>query len=78
MNDNINRLEKIAVALKELKDEVIFIGGSCSQFYVDDPELFDFRPTLDVDLIVQVYTYSEYDKLSKKLTSLGFLHDTTD
>jgi len=75
--DNISRIEVVADGLKELADDVIFIGGACAQFYVTAPELRDYRQTKDVDCIIKIYTYSEYEKYSSRLRGLGFKHDTS-
>jgi len=56
----------------------IFIGGACTQFYVEDPSLHDFRPTNDIDCIVKVYSYKEFDVCSEELRKLGFAHDTSE
>ena len=34
---NITMLQTIADGLKELKDEMVFIGGSVAELYVNDP-----------------------------------------
>jgi hypothetical protein len=73
--DNISRIEFIAEGLKDLGQEVIFIGGACVQFYVPKPELMDFRSTEDVDCIVKITTSVEYAKLSERLRRLGFVND---
>ena len=75
--NNIDRIEIISNALKDLNDEVIFIGGSCIQFYVENPEIINFRPTVDIDFTIKVYTYPDFNKFNKDLSSLGFVNDTS-
>jgi hypothetical protein len=48
---NITILQTVADGLKELKDELVFIGGSVAELYANDPAASDIRPTLDVDCI---------------------------
>ena len=51
-NTLINRLAtvKVAKALGELCDEVVFVGGAMVSLYIDDPHAEDIRPTKDIDL----------------------------
>jgi hypothetical protein len=46
--NNIDRLDIIATGLNEFAEQSIFIGGACTQFYVSNPELRDYRPTRDI------------------------------
>jgi hypothetical protein len=75
--NNIAMIEQVANALADLKDKVVFVGGSVAELYADFPEISDIRPTVDVDCIVdiQVCTYFDYSKLEEKLRKLGFQDD---
>jgi len=42
-------IETIANALCDLREKVVFVGGSVAELYADFPELSDIRPTTDVD-----------------------------
>ena len=77
---NMAMIEHIAHALGDLKEKMVFVGGSVAELYADFPEIADIRPTLDVDCLVdvQVNTYLEYSKLEDKLRALGFQNDTSD
>ena len=77
---NISMIEKIAIALGDLREKMIFVGGSVAELYADFPEISDIRPTLDVDCVVdvQISTYLDYSKLEDKLRALGFQDDTSD
>jgi len=72
-------VERIAQALGDLKEKMIFVGGSVVELYADFPEISDIRPTLDVDCVVdvQINTYLDYSKLEDKLRGLGFQNDTS-
>ena len=54
-------VKQIADALGDLKEKMVFVGGSVAELYADFPEVSDIRPTLDVDCLVdvQVSTYVE-------------------
>ena len=77
---NIAMVERIAQALGDLKEKMIFVGGSVAELYADFPEISDIRPTLDVDCVVdiQINTYLDYSKLEDKLRVLGFQNDTSN
>ncbi len=78
MSENLERLEVIVVGLKEMAKDAIFIGGACTQFYVENPDLTDIRPTKDVDCIVQISTPVEFARFSEKLRLLGFSNDMSE
>lgn len=76
--NNVAMIEQIANALGELKNKMVFVGGSVAELYADFPEISDIRPTLDVDCIVdiEICTYVDYIKLEEQLRTLGFQNDT--
>ena len=74
---NIAVVAEIAVALKELKDQVIFVGGSVVSLYTDDPAADDIRPTADIDITVKLMNQGNYLQMQKRLSSLGFKLDMT-
>jgi len=77
---NIDKVQIVAQALGELKEQVVFIGGSVVELYADIPEISDIRPTIDVDCIVgqQINTYLDYSNLEENLRKLGFINDTSE
>jgi hypothetical protein len=68
----------VALRLGDLKDEVVFVGGSILGILIDDPAGTPVRPTDDVDVVIDVASRPAYDALSRKLLSLGFQPDTSD
>jgi len=76
MSSNIEKVQIIAQALGELKDQVVFVGGSITELYADNPELSDIRPTIDVDCVIDLVSYLDYGKLEELLRNLGFQNDT--
>lgn len=80
MTGNIDRVQIVARALGEIKEQVVFVGGSVVELYADNPELSDIRPTIDVDCVtdLQIYTYLDYSKLEQKLRNLDFHDDTSE
>lgn len=51
-NSRLNRIatEKIASALGDLNDQVVFVGGAVVSLYIDDLAADDARPTKDIDI----------------------------
>jgi hypothetical protein len=73
---NLTRIKGVANALVDLKDDIAFVGGATVSLYADHPEQTDTRPTDDIDVLIEIATYSAYTKLQEKLTVLGFALDT--
>jgi predicted nucleotidyltransferase len=70
--DILARLVRAVQLLGDLSDEFIFVGGSVVPVLVTDEAAPDARPTVDVDVVVQVFTRSEYHNIEKRLAKVGF------
>lgn len=71
---NIIRIQAVANALKELKEQVVFVGGATVSLYADRP-VHDIRPTDDIDVIIEVLNYSQRQLLEERLREIGFTND---
>ena len=72
----IEMLESAATALGPLVDgDVVFVGGATIALWITDQAASDFRPTDDVDVIVEVASRSEYYQFEGRLRELGFVND---
>lgn len=73
-NTLINRaiIKKIAVALGELNDKVIYVGGATVSLYINDPAADDVRPTKDVDISIKVASIFELENIRELLRKKGF------
>lgn len=73
-NQIINRKAtiKVARALGELNQEVVFVGGAMVGLYIDDQAAEDIRPTKDLDLTFQITTASKLEAIRELLTQKGF------
>lgn len=60
-------LQTVANGLGELKDEMVFVGGSVAELYANNPAASDIRPTLDVDCVVELSSKTAHAKLEEKL-----------
>lgn len=67
-------VETVSKALGDLCDRFVFIGGTLLELLVTDPTVSDFRPTTDVDLIVEAVTYGAYAAVEQLLSDRGFPH----
>ena len=72
MNQNIEMIDEVSILLKELTEKVVFVGGAITSLLITDPAISDVRPTKDVDVIVEVTSYTEYSKLEETLRNKGF------
>src|SRR5688500_2524595 len=72
--DNVSRIRVVREALGDIRNEVVFVGGSTVSFYADR-ETFEVRETDDVDVIIEVLTYPDHAKFEEKIQKLGFSPD---
>lgn len=75
---NIEVIETIATALKELNEEVVYVGGAVVGIYINDPAADDIRPTKDVDISLSVASLSELEEIRVKLEERGFTQAAED
>src|SRR5690554_1083215 len=69
----VSMLKAVADALGPLRDDVVFVGGCTTSLFLDDEfTIAQVRFTDDVDLIVNVTTYLEFQSLRDQLCQLGF------
>lgn len=72
---SVELLETAAAALDELLVEVVFVGGATIELWITDPGAPPTRPTLDVDVVVEVATRTAFYEFEAKLRSRGFRED---
>lgn len=70
-------LQIVANGLGDLRNEVVFVGGSVAELYADNPAASDIRPTTDVDCVVELSSRSKHAKLEEDLRAKGFKNDTS-
>jgi len=74
---NITMLQTVANGLGDLKDEMVFVGGSVAELYVSNAAASDIRPTLDVDCVVELSSKTAHAKLEEELRAKKFANDTS-
>jgi hypothetical protein len=79
-NTLINRIatEKIAHALGELNEKVVYVGGAVVSLYIDDPSADDVRPTKDIDISLEIASVGELEALREILIQKGFSQSPED
>ncbi|CAN5517011.1 hypothetical protein BH09BAC4_BH09BAC4_33460 [soil metagenome] len=75
---NLVRLRAVASALAELNEKVVFVGGATVSLYATDSAAVESRPTDDIDVVIEVATYAEFNsQINSRLLQLGFINDIT-
>jgi predicted nucleotidyltransferase len=69
---------KVAKALGELNEKVIYVGGAVVSLYVTDPAAEDVRPTKDIDITLEIASYKELEELRQQLIQKGFYQSHED
>jgi predicted nucleotidyltransferase len=74
---NLGVIRKVAIALGELNDRVVFVGGATVSLYINDPAAEDIRPTKDIDISLEILSLGELEKLRIQLIEKKF-YQTSD
>lgn len=74
---NVPKVELIARALGELREQLVFVGGCAVDLLLTDAAAAPARVTYDVDLVAQVAALTDYHKLEEAFVRLGFKRDTS-
>ncbi|WP_338667321.1 hypothetical protein [Pseudodesulfovibrio methanolicus] len=68
----VDKIVLAAQLLGDMVEEVVFVGGAAAGLLVNDPAITDVRPTLDVDVVIEVATRGEYYAVEERLRERGF------
>jgi hypothetical protein len=77
-NQNVERIIAVAHQLGDLLQNVVFAGGAVTGLLITDPAFPDVRPTIDIDVIVEVITLTGYYRLQQRLREKGFQESMED
>lgn len=72
MSNNNDKLALIADALGDLCGRVVFVGGCVAQLYAESEAAEEVRPTDDVDCVVDLSSYSDYNRFAEQLRLRNF------
>ena len=73
---NIIRIKAVNNALGDLRYKFVFVGGATVSLYADRMAE-EARPTVDVDVLVELWSRWDYAELEEKLRKIGFVNDTS-
>ncbi|WP_338668068.1 hypothetical protein [Pseudodesulfovibrio methanolicus] len=71
----VDRVVEVALLLGDLAGQCVFVGGAATGLLLTDPATPNVRPTLDVDVIVELTTTGELYRLQDALRARGFMED---
>ena len=69
---NLKVISKVAKALGELNDRVVYVGGAIVSLYINDPAAEEIRPTKDIDISLEILTLGELENLRILLNEKKF------
>ena len=72
---NVQMVEKVAQALSELCDELVFVGGCATGLLYTSLNAPPPRVTYDVDVVTEVTALTAYHALEEQFASRGFTRD---
>jgi predicted nucleotidyltransferase len=61
-----------------LLEDVVFVGGVTTHLFVTDPGAPPSRATVDVDVIVEAATQTDYHNIGRALRARGFSEDSSE
>lgn len=70
---NFDRLCRVAEALDDLREDLVFVGGSVAGLLVTDELAVTIRSTLDVDALIPVVSLAQYRAVESRLAACGFV-----
>lgn len=73
---NLPHLRRIAEALGDLREQLVFVGGSVAGLLLTDPLAEGVRATLDVDAVVDAGRAAFY-RLEETMAARGFVRDSS-
>ncbi|GAB3918911.1 hypothetical protein [Larkinella terrae] len=72
---NLTDIRAVAMALENLEEKAVFVGGATVQLYASGYAATESRPTQDIDVVIALVSYSDSTELDRKLVNLGFKND---
>ena len=78
LNPNVALMEAAVTGLGPIADQMVFLGGCATGLLITDPAAPPIRATIDVDVIIEIASLTEYYRLSESLRERGFFEDQTE
>ncbi len=77
-NPSLEMLRIAVENLGDLADEMVFVGGCTTGLFITDEGAAEVHTTDDVDSIVEVTSYGQYNTFAEKLKKIDFREDTRE
>jgi len=68
----IEKIKKVSSAVESIGERAVFVGGAVAQFYVEPNETENIRFTKDVDLVFEILSFAQLERIRQKLSDAGF------
>jgi predicted nucleotidyltransferase len=75
---NLEMVETVFSALGDLADRLVLVGGCAAGLLITDSTHPGIRPTMDVDVLVEVAALRDYQAIEASLRQRGLTHDKSD
>ncbi|MEX2515618.1 MAG: hypothetical protein WD572_01725 [Gammaproteobacteria bacterium] len=75
---NLEILVPVVMALDELCDSLVFVGGCAAGLLITTERAQRVRPTKDVDVIAEVTSIKDYHAVERLFETRGFQHDVSE
>ena len=75
---NVELLARMAGALGDVCDQLVFVGGCATALLLSDPAAAGVRVTSDVDAVVSLASLPDYQRLGDSLRAKGFTQTMED
>ena len=73
---NIEMIKTVVTGLGKMANDVVFVGGAITEFYIENKSLIsELRQTDDVDCIIEVASRKNYSDLEEQLRKQKFEND---
>jgi predicted nucleotidyltransferase len=70
---NEDLIREIALAFGELNEKMVYVGGAVVGLYADVPASSKVRPTKDIDVFLEIVSYTQLVRLQEQLARKGFM-----
>lgn len=71
-------LQSVAEVLNPFNENCIYVGGSITELYINTDFAGNIRPTMDVDIAVNIITRKDYYKFEEELRNIGLKNDISE
>ena len=75
---DVESILEIATALGDINENCVFVGGAVVSLYVNDPAADEARPTMDIDIALEILTLGQLEKTRQVLAKKGFFPDPVE